>query len=809
MEEPRRYWARAPTGSTPYQTTEDRAVHFTDFLESDGSENDITWRGAQGSGPKEIVRNDPASMSPPKIKPEPYRPQKGDARVRKGRDQQPPISEVSLDSEDDEQDVGESATLDPSIYVYRASEAGNTDVVAIHRLEWDLEPDLDDELEEYTRLARLGQFQRAQDYFDSRLSQHANHPLIFVRHAETLWEMGDFKSVVALAGRAADVFPPPSDPLQRHLLAITYGNKKGNGGSDPLKDLYVNWKLVYWISLSLSQNDCGVIFKEFDEIWSYFYWTFEEPTSTQLQIFYLLDSLRHLLPWVSGKLPWPFSRDNIFWLGWKRTYDGLKRQGRIWDFRNALLTHVWHLFDGQDPHSGFLSIFFDTQSGPDFCQRIRDDWLGVSSTDISILLALIDIFSAIALRMINHRKVSTIATVALRHADSLSEHLLQQHPELSNTSPLLHWLFARACVAHRLSRNSEDDTHTKDLDDLKGAYFEPMWPGSYTPYYIPIVSEKPKWTQPDMPSHLRQTLQMISRAAEGQHNWRLQASCLTELVYGTADPSQLLLELSEVQSVKQGELYLYTITCLTKYLTVRSKEGRKALRKDLGKLGCWETPHLLSPALAAVVAARDVVLSAMTPRDLQAHGSSIKAALRYYNILPPWFQAKVAEALPDVFRTYSTSYWYPHVPAPSASPYVSFNHRLAGTKLSKKPKPPKAPISQSKMRLLRELSLKKREIQLRQFQESEALARGDPPEAVFASLNGYWARKLSDIEREIRKLKKRPKQDSDSEWETEDDIRDVHELSDWTASVAEIYEGESSSTSGHSNSVIDNSDSWD
>lgn len=169
------------------------------------------------------------------------------------------------------------AVWDPSIHIYRSSEAGNNDTVTIHHLEWDLEPDLDDELEEYSRLARLGQFRTAQEYFDHQLAQHAEHPLIFVKYAETLWEMGDFKSVVSLASRAAQVFPSPSGWPKQHTRAIRERGSK----LDVLKDLYLNWKLLYWISQTLSQNDCEVVYKEITEPWLQFP-VVRDPTSTQV-----------------------------------------------------------------------------------------------------------------------------------------------------------------------------------------------------------------------------------------------------------------------------------------------------------------------------------------------------------------------------------------------------------------------------------------------------------------------------------------------------------------------------------------------
>ena len=54
----------------------------------------------------------------------------------------------------------------------------------------DLEPDLDD----FCRLARLGNFQQAKQFFRDNLEQHIDDPYIFVQYAQMLMEMGDYHS---------------------------------------------------------------------------------------------------------------------------------------------------------------------------------------------------------------------------------------------------------------------------------------------------------------------------------------------------------------------------------------------------------------------------------------------------------------------------------------------------------------------------------------------------------------------------------------------------------------------------------------
>lgn len=143
-------------------------------------------------------------------------------------------------------------TPGPNIHTYRSSDAGNNDLVAVEHLEFDLTPDLDDELEEFGRLTRLGHYRNAKKHFKQFLQEHIDHPIVFVSYAEMLLDVGDYKSIVSLEHLSHNVFPPPTSYL--------------DGSAQSSRDLHLNWKLIHWIALSSSSSSQHAPQRIFDEL---------------------------------------------------------------------------------------------------------------------------------------------------------------------------------------------------------------------------------------------------------------------------------------------------------------------------------------------------------------------------------------------------------------------------------------------------------------------------------------------------------------------------------------------------------------
>jgi len=117
--------------------------------------------------------------------------------------------------------------------------------VTVH-LELDVTEDFDEELEEFNRLGRLGDFRGAKKFFDKSLRSHVNNPAVFVQYAEMLLEMGDYRSISRL--NADQVFSP-----------VRHSTSKSNLR---LRKLHLNWKLVQAVTLSCTQHELSPIWNE-------------------------------------------------------------------------------------------------------------------------------------------------------------------------------------------------------------------------------------------------------------------------------------------------------------------------------------------------------------------------------------------------------------------------------------------------------------------------------------------------------------------------------------------------------------------
>lgn len=334
------------------------------------------------------------------------------------------------------------------------------------------------------------------------------------------------------------------------------------------------------------------------------------------------------------------------WRDWKHTYTQLLDQGRIWDFGDLLLDLLNHQAYYGSGHFDFTMTPFFTSNTPDeFCRRIHDDWVASTAAGEALnLTALVCIFSAIALNSTSRDEVKPLAHASLRFASSVSEVILARDPSLAGSLPLLLWLFAKICVSTSTGaakRNAAvHDMHVAE-PNLEAGMVWPRLASQATPVYIPFASENPGWMTLHMGTDLRNSVGTILGVAKGQENYRFQAACLCVLAMSSSNPRSILEELSDLRMNKQGDLYGYLVCCLSKYLVYKDDHSRQTLRTELAGLGNWAYPQGGNSTKVLFVAARDIILCALSPTQIQTRGSSIQAGLPYYNSLPTWLQARM------------------------------------------------------------------------------------------------------------------------------------------------------------------------
>lgn len=152
--------------------------------------------------------------------------------------------------------------------VYRSADAGRNDWVAIERLEFDLMPDVDEELEEFTRLTRMGHYRNAKNYFAQFLKQYIDQPAVFIRYAEMLLDVEDYRSIRLLEDQGDIVFPPSACYLEFLQDIPLANNRDDDDDMYALWDVHIQWKLIYWIATSAGNQDGPQkILNEFQHPW--------------------------------------------------------------------------------------------------------------------------------------------------------------------------------------------------------------------------------------------------------------------------------------------------------------------------------------------------------------------------------------------------------------------------------------------------------------------------------------------------------------------------------------------------------------
>jgi len=116
---------------------------------------------------------------------------------------------------------------------------GKSKDITVH-VSLDVTHDVDEELEKFSKLRRLGDFKEAQKLFNERLSDRFDDPYFFIQYAQLLLEAGDFRSFSTL--RSSHVF----------------GDLDHNSPQNDQELLLMNWNLLVLLAM-LHTSDLAVL----------------------------------------------------------------------------------------------------------------------------------------------------------------------------------------------------------------------------------------------------------------------------------------------------------------------------------------------------------------------------------------------------------------------------------------------------------------------------------------------------------------------------------------------------------------------
>ncbi|KAE9367072.1 hypothetical protein N431DRAFT_472087 [Stipitochalara longipes BDJ] len=415
-------------------------------------------------------------------------------------------------------------------------DVSRTKDVTIH-LELDIAEDLEKNLDEFCRLARLGDFQGAKQYFQENLEQHMDDPYIFVHleHSEHLLLQTNWELIKVLTASHTECLSEEDEQLaaKKSTTANTIQEAKAK-----------------FEQLEAKKNEDTLKSNAADDFSS-------RLGSTECQILSL--ALR-----IEARLHQdePSIERSIL----TTVYEELLRQGRIWDFRDIFIGAV-HSYGS----TRAFEEFFGTSEIP--LDRILRAW-STTIYDESTNLALLDILTSVALRRILSPRTFPDTKHLVDEAGVLASNIVHCYPNNLKSRQYLRWILAKLAITSYQNMRS-----SSELSQLPGLFISKVRVVEL-PIYVPAALETPDWHLLHRPSKSCENLETTLKAARQLGDLETEALCLFQSILHSEEPAELFEDLISLQK-RQNDIRSLLTTYLSKYLICRDKESRDALREEL------------------------------------------------------------------------------------------------------------------------------------------------------------------------------------------------------------------------------------
>ncbi|ELQ37937.1 hypothetical protein OOU_Y34scaffold00567g84 [Pyricularia oryzae Y34] len=348
--------------------------------------------------------------------------------------------------------------------------------------------DLEHELEEFSRLRRLGRFSDAFSLFDKRASHFLHNRYIRVQYGQCLFEAGEL-------GRLAE-------------LAKEWEPKRYSASVDALGAL---WMFLAWeaeaVTLQLWER------RSFLEAALYMiHEAWPNLDSTEMALLGCLYRQGVISP--AG----PFLSDD-----WIDLCEHLVEDSMIWEFRDLVQWLVEVLDCGELVEQ--------------VCQRWLADGGRPENQDDSTLLALLDILATLSLTRMKKKEEKTKAETCFQLAHQYALELMARDETYAKSQPNLRWIMTNVIREDPQGFHSRDKI-TLDQTGGSGLFRSPLtFPSFFPPIFVPTEDETAEWAPRSygVTGGSSETVQMVLRAAENLGDQRFKAGCLVELMYRGAE----------------------------------------------------------------------------------------------------------------------------------------------------------------------------------------------------------------------------------------------------------------------------------
>ncbi|KAI1198967.1 hypothetical protein F5X97DRAFT_139600 [Nemania serpens] len=459
---------------------------------------------------------------------------------------------------DDAQSPRPEITLNREVHGILTPDSGD---LTVH-LTMDLEEDLEQHLDEMNRLSRLGHFLPAREFFNENLQHHIDNPYVIVQYADLLLHQGDFKGVTLLKDDAI------------------YKREGEQPDSDELRTLRVNWELLQILAKSYTLDSLSGTPTVLEEAVNVLTEIVKDGpsdrpiSSTEIGILALVIRLAGQPVLHSKWLRYASRALATLPISLLRLYQGLLRQGRIWDFHDFVV-----LMPTIEDIKALTHDIFGKDLIPSL-QTMVSDWLdSVHGYDASTTLGLLSILTHILLEPVEASEKECIDVLKLCLPLAIS--VAENDPSNLKSRPYLRLLLAKSRFAETASRQAVDSLQSH-LQSSQGVFYQQDI--ALLPIYVPSGNETPQWTPVDQPSELRDPVRLVLRSAIELGDFETEVLARRELIRLSASPRDEFDMLCTLQLSRQGDLNGYGLSLASKYLVSNTKATKEELAIAISRL---------------------------------------------------------------------------------------------------------------------------------------------------------------------------------------------------------------------------------
>ncbi|KAJ4347843.1 uncharacterized protein N0V89_009213 [Didymosphaeria variabile] len=434
----------------------------------------------------------------------------------------------------------------PSIAAGLACNASQSMDVTLH-LQLEIADDISDDLEEFSRLCRLGNFARASRYLTEHLIGQEQNPYVYVQYAHSLYDSGNYADLLSLQTQPHSTFDASRHGAITQEWKLLKDGATIHSNQAPQASQYAQVCREQWNNYAMAEN---------------------KSASTQLQT--MIISLRNLgyMSRFGAGVDESLVRRAFSLL----PLADLMREEKSWDFRDSFVSLVQ-----ADPGQELLSDLFGASLPVYLVDTVLKKWEAYAPySEISTKLAFLDMAESVLFE-------SSPNDESWRLLDKITEimsSLLQRDGALMKSRQYIRWILLKVAYEARGRREALASTPPGNPGMFSNA-------GNFLRLllYAPCYSETPTLSKPKHENDPEPFLKIALDAARAIQDYETEVLCLQALTRFSAEPKAFYDQLAQLQQHTQHDIQGCLRTLLSSYMYCTDEISRAKLKRDITSLG--------------------------------------------------------------------------------------------------------------------------------------------------------------------------------------------------------------------------------